>query len=192
MSLLVIWSFWTPFKRILETISLSCPYEHSQNLPVVEKDTLPWGKGSRPHPPPSCMLSFLCYDKGNKKSLVIWSFWKPFKKILETILMSRHYEHSQNLPEVEGDSLPWGKVSPPSQPLCTLSFLCNDKRNWEEPGHLKFLNALQEDTGNNFSYLIPMHTVRIYLSQVQCSTNQLSWGGFSNPNSYMWYFLGLK
>ena len=40
-----------------------------------------------------------------------------------------------------------------------LSFLCSDQRDWEEPGHLKFLNALQEDTGNNFSYLIPMNIV---------------------------------
>ena len=46
---------------------------------------------------------------------------------------------------------------PPPQPPCILSFLCNDQRDWEEPGHLKFLNALQEDTGNNFSYLVPMN-----------------------------------
>ena len=37
--------------------------------------------------------------------------------------------------------------------------LCNDQRGLEEPGHLKFLNALQEDTGNNFSYLVPMNIV---------------------------------
>ena len=41
-----------------------------------------------------------------------------------------------------------------------LSFLCKDQRDWEEPGHLKFLNALQEDAGNNFSYLIPMNIVK--------------------------------
>ena len=72
-----------PFKRILETIShISSLW--TQNLPVVEGDILPQGKVP-PHPPPqpSCMLSFLCYDKGNEKSLVIWSFWKPFKRILE-------------------------------------------------------------------------------------------------------------
>ena len=40
-----------------------------------------------------------------------------------------------------------------------LPFLCNDQRDWEEPGHLKFLNALQEDAGNNFSYLVPMNIV---------------------------------
>ena len=27
----------------------------------------------------------LCYDKGNEKSLVIWSFWKPLKRLLGTI-----------------------------------------------------------------------------------------------------------
>ena len=31
------------------------------------------------------MLSFLCSDKVIEKSLVIWSFHKPFKRILETI-----------------------------------------------------------------------------------------------------------
>ena len=40
-----------------------------------------------------------------------------------------------------------------------------DKRDWEEPGYLKFLKALQEDTGNNFSYLVPVDTARIYLQQ---------------------------
>ena len=44
-----------------------------------------------------------------------------------------------------------------------LSFLCYDKRDSEEPSYLKFLNALQEDTGNNFSYLIPMNIVNICL-----------------------------
>ena len=111
------------------------------------------------------MLSFLCYDNGNEKSLVIWSFWKTFKKILETILISRLYEHSQNLPEVEGDSLPQGKdprVKCPHPPTLNRH-VCYDKREWEEPGYLKFLKALQEDTGNNFSYLIPMNSIRIDL-----------------------------
>ena len=30
---------------------------------------------------------------------------------------------------------------------------------------MKFLKALQEDTGNNFSYLVPWNTVRIYMQQ---------------------------
>ena len=38
-------------------------------------------------------------------------------------------------------------------------YLCNDQQDWEEPGHLKFLNALQEDAGNNFPYLVPMNHV---------------------------------
>ena len=50
----------------------------------------------------------------------------------------------------------------PSQPSCKLSFLCNDQRDSEESGHLKFLNALQEDVGNNFSYLVPMNIVNRY------------------------------
>ena len=52
-----------------------------------------------------------------------------------------------------------GVKCPPSQPSCMLTFLCNDKRDWEEPGHLKFLNALQEYTENNFSYIVPKNIV---------------------------------
>ena len=50
-----------------------------------------------------------------------------------------------------------GVKCPYPQPSCMLSFLYNDQRDWEEPGHLKFLNALQEDIENNFSYLVPMN-----------------------------------
>ena len=58
------------------------------------------------------------------------------------------------------DNLPRGKVSPPlPQPLCMLSLLGNDQRDREKPGHLKFPIALQEDAGNNVSYLIPMNLV---------------------------------
>ena len=105
-SLLVIWSFWMPFKRILETIS------HILSLWTQSEFTF----GREGH------ATLLCYDKGNEKSLVIWSFWKPFKKILETILVSCLYEHSQNLPEVEGDSLPQGKVPPPSTLMYSFHF----------------------------------------------------------------------
>ena len=166
---LVIWSFWMPFKRILEPIS------HFWSLWIIQSEFTcgrgghsTRGKVSPPPPLPSCMLSFLCYAKGNEKTLVIWSVWKPFKRILETI---SHYLVSVNIVNIclwlgGGDNLSRGKSVPPPQPSCMLSFLCNDKRDWEEPGHLKFLNALQEDTGNSFSYLVPMNTVRIYLSQV--------------------------
>ena len=94
-------------------VLLSRPYEHSPYLPQPPDPR---------HPHPTfCTLSFLCYDKGNEKSLVIWSFGKPFKKILETILMSHLYKHSHNLPAVEGDSLPWGKVSAPPPHTHTLN-----------------------------------------------------------------------
>ena len=71
---LVIWSFWKSFNRILKTIS---------PISSVEGEIYPRLKC--PPPQPSCMLSVLCYDKGIEKSLVIWSFWMPFKRILETI-----------------------------------------------------------------------------------------------------------
>ena len=54
----------------------------------------------------------------------------PFKRMLETISIS-----SLKIVIRLGDNLP------------------------TEPGHLKFLNALQEDAGNNFSYLVPMNIV---------------------------------
>ena len=57
-----------------------------------------------------------------------------------------------------GYNVPRGKVSPPPSNL-SLSLLCNDQRDWEEPDHLKFLNALPEDAGNNFSYVVPINIV---------------------------------
>ena len=50
------------------------------------------------------------------------------------------------------------KCPPPSTLMYAFIFR-NDKRDWEGPGHLKFLNTLQEDTENNFSYLVPMNIV---------------------------------
>ena len=44
-------------------------------------------------------------------------------------------------------------MSPSPQPSCMLSFLCNDKRDSEEPGHLKFLNALQESKYRYYTIL---------------------------------------
>ena len=102
--------------------------------------------------------------KGMRKALLFEVSESPSRGYWKQFLLSHPYEQSQYLPMVKGDNLPRGKVFPP-QPLCMLSFLCNDKRDWKEPGHLKFLNALQGDTGNNFSYLISMNTVRIYLWQ---------------------------
>ena len=44
------------------------------------------------------------------------------------------------------------------------SFICcYDKKDYEKPGFFKFLKAIQEDTGNNFSYLVPMNIVNICL-----------------------------
>ena len=55
-----------------------------------------------------------------------------------------------------GDNLPLGKVAPPPlNPHVCFHFYVMIK----EPGYLKFLNALQEDTGNSFSYLVPMNIV---------------------------------
>ena len=158
----------SPSRGYWKQFLISRPYEKSQNWPVVECPPLPRGKVSPS--PPSCMLSFLCYDKGNEKSLVIWSVWKPFKRYWKQFHISHPYEQNQNLAVVERDTLPQGKVSPPPSPLpscinvsCMPAFLCYGKSDWEEPGYLKFLKALQEDTGNNFSYLVPMNIVNICL-----------------------------
>ena len=39
-------------------------------------------------------------------------------------------------------------------------------KGMRRPGYLKFLKALQEDTGNNFSYLVPMD-ISQYLPEVE-------------------------
>ena len=75
----------------------------------------------------------------------------PFKRMLETISPISSLTKVNRL----GDNLPAVKCPPPPQPSCMLLFLCNDQRDREEPYHLKFLNALQEDAGKNFSYLVP-------------------------------------
>ena len=100
------------------------PYEHSQNLHAAEGDTLPQGKLSPPPPASqtSCMLSFSCNGKGIENSLVIWSSESPSRGYWKQFLLSRLYEHSQNLPAVEWDTLPRHKVfpSPPSTPcMCS-------------------------------------------------------------------------
>ena len=56
------WSFEVsecPSRGYWKQFLVSCLYEHSQNLPVVEKDTVPGGKGSRPHPPPTLVYAFI-------------------------------------------------------------------------------------------------------------------------------------
>ena len=98
-----------PFMRILKTI---LSYHVPMNIVNGGGGAnLPQGKV----PPPlstSCMLSFLCYDKGNEKSLVICSFWMPFMRILKIILL---YHVPMNIVKGGGDNLPQGKVPPPSQ-----------------------------------------------------------------------------
>ena len=98
--------------------------------------------------------------KGIEKSLVIWSFWMPFKRLLETISHISSLWTQSIMGEGEGGPIcPGVKCPLHPQPSCMLSFLCNDQKDWEEPGHLKFLNALQEDTEKNFSYLVLMNIV---------------------------------
>ena len=115
-----------------------------------------------PPPQPSCMLSFSCNDKRDWEEP---GHLKFLNVLQEDAGNNFFYLVPMNI--VNGkDNLPQGKVSPPPQPSCMLSFLCNDQRDWEEPGPLKFLNALQEETGINFSYLVPM--------------NLVNWGGGNN------------
>ena len=96
--------------------------------------------------------------KGIEKSLVIFSFLnalqedagKKFSYLVPMNIVSR----------VGGTLYPALKCPHPphTQPTCILSFLCNDQRDWEQPGHLKFLNALQEDARNNFTYFAYAHS----------------------------------
>ena len=57
-----------------------------------------------------------------------------------------------------GGNLPWGKVSPPPLNPHDVYDVCFHFYVMIK-GHLKFLNALREDAGNNFSYLVPMNIV---------------------------------
>ena len=102
----------SPSRGYWKQFLLSHPYEHSQNLHAAE--TLPRGKLFPPpatSPPAtsqmSCMLSFWCYDKGIEKSLIIWSSKIPSRGCWKQFLLSRLYEHSQNLPAVEWYQTQW-------------------------------------------------------------------------------------
>ena len=86
-------------------------------------------------------------------------YWKQF-------LLSHPFEHSQNLHAAEGDILPRGKLPPPPRPplkphVCFHFYVIIKglRRAWLS----EVLKAFQEDTGNNFSYLVSMNKVRIYL-----------------------------
>ena len=161
-------------------------------------DSLPGGKVSPPLPTLICSL-ILCYDKRDWEEPSYMKFLKALQEYTGNIFS---YLVSVNIVNIclwwgVGDNLPRGKVSPPPQPSCWLSFLCNDQRaggggtvypmvkcpspqsscmlsflyndqrDWEQPGHLKFLNALQEDAANKLAYLVP-------------------------ANSFMWWSKGLR
>ena len=105
------------------------------------------------------MLSFLCNDQRDWKEP---GHLKFLNALQEHAGNNFSYLVSVNIVNGGGGggNLPQGKVPPPlTQPSSMLSFLCNDQRDWEGPGHLKFLNALQEHAGNNFSYLVSVNIV---------------------------------
>ena len=148
------WSFEVsecPSRGYWKQFLISRPYEHSQ-WGVGGCDNLPRGKVSTPPPQPSCMLSLLCNDQRDSEEPGQLKF--PIA-LQEDAGNNVSYPVPMNIVSRGWGNLPRGKVSLPPQPSCILSFLCNDQRDLEEPGHLKFLIALQEDAGNNFSYLVP-------------------------------------
>ena len=96
--------------------------------------------------------------KGTEKSLVIWSFWMPFKRSLETI--SGPYEHSKwGGGRGRGGTIYPRVKCPPLNPHVCFHF--NEMIEGIEKSLViwSFQNALQEDTGNGSSYLIPMNIV---------------------------------
>ena len=146
---------------------ISHPYEHSQNLPVVEGDTLPRGKSV---PPPHHLNHGAClhFYVMNRRECEEPGHLKFLNALQEEAWINFSYLVPMNIVNVErgGGGVGGGAIypgvkcpTPPPQPSCMLSFLCDDQRDWEEPGHLTFLNALQEGAGNNFSYLVPMKIV---------------------------------
>ena len=123
----------------------------------------PWVKCPSP-PQPSCMLSFfMLWHRDWEDSLVIWSFWKPFKRILEPFLLSRPPEHRQNLPAAAGDTLPRGEVSSTPQPSCILSFFMI--KGLRTAWLFEFSESPSRGYWKQFSYLILLNTVWIYLQQ---------------------------
>ena len=110
-----------------------------------------------PPPQSSCMLSFLC------KGQMDWEergHLKFLNSLREDARNNFSYLVPMNIVNGGRGIYPGVKCQPPPpQPSCILSFLCNDQRDLEEPGHLKFLIALQEDAGNNFC-LVPKKSQR--------------------------------
>ena len=104
------------------------------------------------------MLSFLCNDKRDGEEPGHLKFLNALEEDTENNFSYLVPMNIANGVCVGGGTIYPGVMCLPLQPSCILSFLCNDQKDWEEPGHLKFLNALQEDVGNNF-YLVPMNIV---------------------------------
>ena len=129
----------SPSRGYWKHFLLSRPYEYGQYLPVVEGDNLPRGKVSPPHLNPHVYFHFYVMIKGMGRAWLFEVSDSPSKGYWKQFLLSRPYEHSQNLLAADGDPLPLGKVvpptpppgvkCPPTQPSCMLSFLCNDKGN---------------------------------------------------------------
>ena len=60
------------------------------------------------------MFSFLCCDKGNEKSRVVWSSESPSRGYWKQFFLSRPSEYSQYLPAVEGDTFTQAPMSHPT------------------------------------------------------------------------------
>ena len=132
------------------------------------------------------MLSFLCYAVNYHCLRRAWLFeiseslsrgyWKQF-------LLSRPYEHSQNLHAAEGDTLPRGKVPPPLNPHVCFHFYVMIKglrRVWlfevsESPsrGYRKqfLLSRLYEHPGGKVS---PHQLSCMFPPRLQYPTQKLS------------------
>ena len=107
-----------------------------------------------------CSLIF-CYDKRDWEEPSYLKFLKALQEYPGNIFS---YLVSVNIVNIclwwggGGVTIYPGVKCPPAQPSCMLSFLCNDKRDWEESGHLKFLNVPLEDTANKLAYLVPVNS----------------------------------
>ena len=104
----------SPSRGYWKQFLLSRSYGHSQNLPAAEGDTLPRVKCPLPpHNNPHVCFHFYVMIKGLRRAWLFEVSESPSRGYWKQFLLSRSYEHSQNLPAVEGDTLPRGKVSSP-------------------------------------------------------------------------------
>ena len=117
----------SPSRGYWKQFLLSSLYLNSQILPAIEGALYPGVKS-----PPPLLNSHVCFQfyvmiKGLRKAWLFEVSESPSRGYRKQFLISRSYEHSQKLPAAEGDTLPRGKVPPPPQPSCMLSYLCYDK-----------------------------------------------------------------